>query len=134
MDTTHYNIQQMAQMSGLSAHTLRYYERIGLLPATARRASGHRMYSEADWVRLQFLLKLKATGMPIQQMITFNQLYEQGDSTIPQRRQMLAAQKVIVQQQIEAMQNSLCFIELKIARYYEVEASTEGAALLAAPM
>lgn len=67
MDTFH-SISQMAEACGLSAHTLRYYERVGLLRAIARATSGHRCFSSSDLAWVAFLMRLRATGMPIRAM------------------------------------------------------------------
>ncbi|MCA9976226.1 MAG: MerR family transcriptional regulator, partial [Anaerolineales bacterium] len=61
-------IQEVAEMTGLTAHTLRYYEKIGLLESIDRHGNGHRRYDEADLGWIHFLKLLRGTGMPIQQM------------------------------------------------------------------
>ena len=62
-------ISAAAEASGVSAHTLRYYERAGILDPVDRAGSGHRRYDEEDLVRIQFLTKLRATGMPIREIL-----------------------------------------------------------------
>src|SRR5690348_5208100 len=87
--THNLSIQQMAKQCGLSAFTLRYYERAGLIRAVARSSSGHRRYSvqDRDWV--EFLNRLRETAMPIRQMARFARLRAQGDGTIAERRRLL---------------------------------------------
>ena len=67
-------IKDVSQRTGLSAHTLRYYERIGLIAPVARATGGQRRYAAADMDWLAFLLRLRTTGMPIQGMLEFARL------------------------------------------------------------
>jgi len=84
-----YTIDDVAERTGLTKHTLRYYEREGLLPPVAKASSGHRRYTDDDigWVR--FLQLLRATGMPIREAKEFLALTWAGDHTIPQRVEVL---------------------------------------------
>lgn len=116
--TQGYTIREVAEMIGLSTHTLRYYERIGLLDGVERKTNGHRLYSDVDVARLNFLNKLRATGMPIRGMIQFARLSVQGDTTIPQRHAMLEAHRNRVEEQISALQQNLETICYKIELYY----------------
>jgi len=83
------NIQQFAQHTGLSAHTLRYYERIGLMGTVARGPNGHRVYGphDAQWAIL--LNRLRETGMSIREMQRYGALRAQGDATIAARLALL---------------------------------------------
>jgi DNA-binding transcriptional MerR regulator len=117
-------IQQAAELSGLSEHTLRYYERIGLLKGVGRASNGHRRYGERDINRITFLNKLRMTGMGIQQMKAFNDLFLQGDQTIPQRRLLLQQHQLEVQARIEELQHNLDVISYKIELYGEKEADS----------
>ena len=76
-----FTIAQVATLSGLSAHTLRYYERIGLLDPVARVHGGQRRYDAKDLAWLAFLQRLRATGMPIRDMQRYAELRRQGEST-----------------------------------------------------
>ena len=78
--TTFLTIAQVAEATGLSTHTLRYYERIGLLDSVQRRDNGHRVFRAEDMTWLAFLLRLRDTGMPIAQMLQYAALRRQGDS------------------------------------------------------
>src|SRR5512140_1614657 len=82
-------IQQAAETTGLSVHTLRYYERIGLIHPIDRADNTHRRYTVQDVGWIEFLTKLRATGMSIQQMQIYAELQRQGDDTLPQRLEML---------------------------------------------
>jgi DNA-binding transcriptional MerR regulator len=116
-----YTIQQIAEITGLSVHTLRYYERIGLIDPVERASSGHRRYSDNDVARVEFLTRLKATGMPLRQMQKYTELIRQGDSTLTERRKILEAHRLVVQAEMGKLQETLDFIETKIERYYNTE-------------
>src|SRR5690606_38983841 len=78
-------IQQVAEATQLSEHTLRYYERIGLIHPISRADNGHRRYSPDDIGWIDFLTKLRAAGMTIQQMQAYAELQRRGDETLPER-------------------------------------------------
>ena len=118
-------IGQVAALTGVSTHTLRYYEQAGLLRAISRTAAGHRLYAPADLDWLAFVMRLKATGMPIAQMQQFAALRAQGESTFGARRRLLAAHRDAVRVHIEALQASLDAIGDKIAYYETRERETE---------
>lgn len=86
-----YTIDEAADRTGLSKHTLRYYEREGLLPPIAKASSGHRRYTDDDIGFVKFLQLLRATGMPIREMKEFVKLTRAGDHTIAQRVEVLTA-------------------------------------------
>jgi DNA-binding transcriptional MerR regulator len=118
-------IGQVARATGLSTHTLRYYEQAGLLRSVGRTSAGHRLYSPADLEWLQFVMRLKATGMPISGMRTFAQLRAHGDSTIDERRELLVAHRDAVLAHIAELQTNLAAIVDKI-RWYENAAGRRG--------
>ena len=80
-----YTIDEAAERTGLTKHTLRYYEREGLLPPIAKASSGHRRYTDDDIGWVKFLQLLRATGMPIREAKEFVTLTWAGDHTIPDR-------------------------------------------------
>lgn len=84
-----HTIEEAAELTGVSKHTLRYYEREGLLPAIAKAPSGHRRYTDDDIGWIRFLQLLRATGMPIRDMKDFVALTHAGDHTIAQRVEVL---------------------------------------------
>ena len=88
MKTT-YTIQQVTERTGLSSHTLRYYEKAGLIHGIERDTNNYRIYSEIDLEWLRFLIRLRDTGMPIRSMQYFVELRYRGDETITERRQIL---------------------------------------------
>ncbi len=83
------NIKAMSKQTGLSAHTLRYYEKIGLILGVDRDSKGHRDYSEKDIIWIEFIKRLKATRMPLDEIRKFATLRLQGKHTIGERLKML---------------------------------------------
>jgi DNA-binding transcriptional MerR regulator len=110
-------IGELAKRSGLSAHTLRYYERIGLLPVADRAASGHRDYDAAILVWIEFLGRMKTTGMPIREMLRYAKLRAAGDATIDARRELLEAHREKVRAHAAELQACLAVLDTKIAGY-----------------
>src|SRR5689334_15630975 len=96
-------IQEVSEATGLSAHTLRYYERIGLIHPIEREENTRRLYTEEDLGWIDFLLKLRATGMSIKDMQKYAELQRLGDLTLPDRVQMLKS----LQSKVEARMNEL---------------------------
>ena len=82
-------IQHVAEITGLSVHTLRYYERIGLIHPIERAENTHRRYTMDDIGWIDFLNKLRSMGMSIQEMQTYAELQRQGDASLPERVEML---------------------------------------------
>ena len=113
----------LAERSGLSAHTLRYYERIGLLPPAARDAAGRRSYDGSVLAWLEFLGRLKTTGMPLREMRRYAVLREQGVGTAPERRRLLEEHRERVHGHVEELQACLQALDAKIATYAETETS-----------
>jgi len=119
-------IQQVAQQTGLSVHTLRYYERNGLLEPVDRASSGHRHYSAEDIARIEFLTRLRATGMPIRQMQEFAQFFREQPEAIADRRMLLEAHERNVQAHIQELQRNLEVIQWKIGYYKKLEARQQA--------
>ena len=112
-------IEQASQLTGLSAHTLRYYERISLLSPVGRAPSGHRRYTQQDLERIRFLSYLQLTGMPLKQLRAYTALLEQGDAGIPGRIALLQAHREQVALQVEDLRQMLAVIEYKLATLAE---------------
>jgi DNA-binding transcriptional MerR regulator len=125
MDSELITIEQVAQRSGLSAHTLRYYERIGLLDPVGRATNGHRRYAAKDLVWLEFLTRLRATGMPIRHMLEYAELRRRGDTTIAERRALLEAHQQLIQARISELERNLAAITAKIQDYHQMEENSE---------
>ena len=112
-----WTIQRAAAETGLSADTLRYYEKIGLLPGIARSQSGHRRFSEDDLGWIRFLQRLRATGMPIEDIHRYGELMRAGDHTSAERRQILEAHRQRVTREIGNLNEALDILDRKIAHY-----------------
>lgn len=120
---TEFTIQSMAERCGLTAHTLRYYERIGLIRPIHRAENGHRRYSSEDEAWIGFLNRLRATGMPIQQMLRYAELRSQGDTTACERRQILEEHQRDIEAKIKALQECHALLTYKITNYHQIEQS-----------
>ncbi|SEM63413.1 MerR family transcriptional regulator [Paenibacillus sp. OV219] len=112
-----YSINEVAQKFGLSAHTLRYYDKEGLLPFVERTKSGNRIFTEADMNWVALICCLKDTGMPIKEMKTYSQWAALGADTIEERKSMLTEHRLEVERQIERLQHNLQLIDEKIGFY-----------------
>jgi DNA-binding transcriptional MerR regulator len=112
-------VREVAEQTGMTAHTLRYYERIGLVQPVARARSGHRRYGPEDLRWLEFLKKLHATDMPIRKMLEYARLVRQGEGTFAARRDLLEAHRIEVEARLDQLQSSLAVIRRKIALYGE---------------
>lgn len=116
-----YTISEIARITGRSADTLRYYERIGLIDPVRRAANGYRLYNEADLAWLEFLDRLSDTGMPIAGMQRFADLRRQGDSTVTARRELLETHEAELKLRLQQLERGLTAIRDKIAFYKEKE-------------
>ena len=114
-------IGDLAKRSGLSAHTLRYYERIGLLPYADRDGSGQRDYDASILKWIEFLGRLKTTGMPIREMLRYAALREEGDVTGLARQRMLEQHREHVAAHVAELQACLLVLDTKIAGYADAE-------------
>ncbi len=119
-------VQQVAEETGVSRHTLRYYERIGLILDVNRAPNGHRRYTDNDLEWIAFLKQLKATGMPLAQMQKFAELRRQGDGTAKQRREMLEAHRQTIMQQMQMLNDCLTVIDYKIDRHRRSERNEQS--------
>lgn len=128
MDET-LSIQEMAERTGLTAHTLRYYERIGLIQPVDRASSGHRRYSEEDVSWVEFLKRLRATGMPIREMQSYAGLLWQGAQTVEERRKLLELHRARVVQKVQELTDYLAVLDMKISHYKEAGASEKAVRL-----
>ena len=122
MSNAGYTIQEAAERTGVSVHTLRYYERIGLLGHVKRALNGHRRYTNGDLGWIRFLALLRNAGMSIQQMRTFVELERDGDSTLKERCEMLEEHRQSLHRNIEDLTGHLQALEKKI-EYYQGEYS-----------
>lgn len=108
-------------MTGLSAHTLRYHERIGLVGPVARGAGNQRLSDVGDLAWLAFLQRLRVTGMPIRDMRRFAHLRRSGEATIRARRLLLEGHRDEVPERIAGLQRNLAALTEKITHYQGLE-------------
>ena len=110
-------IGELAAVSGLSAHTIRYYERIGLMPAASRDGSRHRTYDPQTLVWIEFLGRLKTTGMPLRDMLRYARLRSLGAASEAERQKLLAAHRDVVRAHVDELMVCLDVLDAKIAGY-----------------
>ena len=116
-------IGELAARTGTSVHTIRYYEKIGLLPRADRDQSSHRDYDVSILEWLRFISRLKTTGMPIRQMLRYAALRDRGAETVGERQRLLEEHRAFVAANIAQLQTSLTALDTKIAGY---AGATEG--------
>ncbi|MFF9085226.1 MerR family transcriptional regulator [Streptomyces sp. NPDC014991] len=116
-----YTISEVVARTGLTAHTLRWYERIGLMPHVDRSHTGQRRYSNRDLDWLDFVTKLRLTGMPVADMVRYAELVREGESTYAARRGLLEATRRDVLGRIAELRDTLAVLDRKISFY-----ATEG--------
>jgi DNA-binding transcriptional MerR regulator len=118
-------IGELARLSGLTAHTIRYYERIGLLPYADRDRSSQRDYDASILTWIEFLGRLKATGMPIREMLRYAALRQSGKATEAERRLLLERHRERVRTGLAELQANLLVLDIKIADYAASEKRTK---------
>ncbi|WP_058303581.1 MerR family transcriptional regulator [Gorillibacterium timonense] len=124
-----YTIKEAAEQSGLTVHTLRYYEQEGLMPAVARDERGNRMFEAGDMEWLHFICCLRDTGMPVAQVKHFAELAFLGDHTMRERLQILQEHKQLTEKKMEEMDGFLQKITHKTEWYERLVRETEAAAV-----
>lgn len=122
-----FTVQQMAQATGLSAHTLRYYERAGLMLQRIERdeGNGYRCYNQEDVAWIEFLKRLRATGMPIRDIQRYTSLLRQGEETMPERLQLLKQHQCRVEEHLKETRRHLDVITFKIDCYEQLHTQHE---------
>ncbi|MGF7036432.1 DNA-binding transcriptional MerR regulator [Paenibacillus mucilaginosus] len=113
------SIAQVSKKFDLSQDTLRYYERIGLIPRVNRNKSGIRNYSEEDCRWVEFVKCMRGIGLPIETLIEYVKLYQQGDDTIEARKDLLTEQRKLLLTRMNEMSVVLERMNEKILRYEE---------------
>ena len=117
MTAAELTIAEVAGRTGLTRHTLRYYERAGLMLGVDRAGSGHRRYTEHDLGWIELITKLRATGMPIREVRRYAELVRAGDGNEDERLALLRAHRERVRAQLDTMAAYLGAIEMKISYY-----------------
>ena len=110
-------ISEVSEKYGISPDTLRYYERVGLLPPVRRSKSGLRDYSESDLNWIDFIKCMRNAGLPIEQLAQYVQLFPQGDATVEARKKILQDQRNEPAGRMVELQRTLNLLDSKIALY-----------------
>jgi len=114
------NIQKFSTLTNISAHTIRYYEKIGVLKHVARNASGHRFFTAKDVDWIGFVKRLKEVGMPLDNIKLYADLREKGEATSVLRKQLLQEHVLILEERIALESLHLKKIKEKIVHYERV--------------
>jgi DNA-binding transcriptional MerR regulator len=117
MTSADLTIAEVAERTGLTRHTLRYYERDGLMLGVGRSGSGHRRYTEHDLGWIELITKLRATGMPVREVRRYAELVRAGGGNEDERLALLRAHRGRVRAQLETMTAYLDAIDMKISYY-----------------
>ncbi|SKA74862.1 DNA-binding transcriptional regulator, MerR family [Clostridium sp. USBA 49] len=113
-------ISEVSVKFDISQDTLRYYERIGLIPPVNRNKSGIRDYKEEDCKWIEFIKCMRGAGLPIEALIEYVNLFQKGDETIEARKELLNEQRKKLIAKIEDMKKTLERLNYKIARYEKI--------------
>lgn len=110
-------IKEVSERFGISQDTLRYYERVGMIPAVTRTSSGIRNYQQDDLSWVELAICMRNAGLPVEAMIEYVKLTQEGDSTIPARLRILEDQREVLLEQKEKIDATLKRLNYKIRRY-----------------
>lgn len=110
-------ITEVSEKFDIPQDTLRYYERIGLLPRVNRNKSGNRDFTEEDCNWVEFIKCMRSAGLPIEVLIEYVGLFQQGDETVETRKELLIEQRKQLGARMEDMKKTLERLDFKIARY-----------------
>lgn len=117
--TPKYTIKDVSEMTGLTAHTIRYYDNSGLIPGLDRTDGNARLFSDYAVSWLHLVHCLRATGLPVEQVRHYIRLCQEGDSTIRERGEMIFQQKKVLQQQLRDLQQQMEILKYKENYYRE---------------
>src|SRR4026209_980110 len=118
-------IAEVSAQYGISADTLRYYERVGLIPRVHRNDGGIRDYDELDLRRVDFIKCMRSAGLPVEVLIEYVALVQQGDSTIEARKEILKEQRALLAARMEEMQKTLDILDHKLEVYEKAALTKE---------
>lgn len=110
-------IAEVCTRFDLSQDTLRYYEKIGLIPSIQRKSSGIRNYSEEDCKWIEFIKCMRSAGLSIEFLSEYVRLFKEGDTTLEKRRTLLIEQRRLLRDKMEEMQTTLDRLDRKVERY-----------------
>jgi DNA-binding transcriptional MerR regulator len=120
------NIRQAAEHSGVSVHTLRYYERIGLLDGVGRSSSGYREYDDRALGCIRFMTMLRETGMGIQQMLEFTELERSGAASFGTRYHLLQSHRAGLMAHMARLQGHMRYLDEKVEYFWKLEQREQG--------
>lgn len=112
-------ISEVSRKYNLTTDTLRYYERIGVIPQVHRTGAGLRDYTEEDCSWVELVKCMRSAGLPIEAIAEYVKLTQEGESTIPARRQLLVEQRAQLQEQLTSITRAMERLDYKISRYNE---------------
>lgn len=112
-------IKEVSEKYGISQDTLRYYERVQVIPAVTRTSGGIRDYQEEDLKWVELAVCMRNAGLPIESLIEYQKLFQAGDETIPARLELLQSQMKILKKQKEQIEEMMGRLSYKIDRYEE---------------
>ena len=112
-------IKEVSEHFGISQDTLRYYERVKMIPKVTRTSGGIRDYQEEDLKWVELALCMRSAGLPIEVMIEYLDLYQKGDETIPARLELLSSQMEVLQEQKKQLEATMNRLAYKISKYEE---------------
>lgn len=112
-------IKEVSEHFGISQDTLRYYERVKMIPKVTRTSGGIRDYQEEDLKWVELALCMRRAGLPIEVMIEYLDLYQKGDETIPARLELLSNQMEVLQEQKKQLEATMNRLAYKISKYEE---------------
>lgn len=120
-------ISEVSKQCDISADTLRYYERIGLLPPVRRTKSGIRDYSDLDVRRVEFIKCMRTAGLPVEVLIEYYRLVQQGDKTMGDRKAILVERRAEIKARMAELQKTLDLLDYKISFYENAVLKAENA-------
>ena len=112
-------IKEVCEKFDITPDTLRYYERVGVIPEVNRTAGGIRDYQEEDVAWVENAACMRSAGVPIEMLIEYVKLYQQGDETLEARKNLLMEAKNEVQKQLDKYKATMDRLNFKISRYEE---------------
>lgn len=112
-------IKEVSEHFGITQDTLRYYERVGMIPPVPRTPGGRRNYQAEDLGWVELALCMRSAGLPVEAMIEYVKLCRQGDGTFPQRLRLLQDQREVLLAQARQIQETLDRLDYKISRYQQ---------------
>ena len=112
-------IKEVCEKYDITADTLRYYERVGVIPTVSRTKGGIRNYTEEDIAWVENAICMRSAGVPVEMLIEYVKLFQEGDSTFNARRDLLAEARSDIQKQLDRITETARLLDYKISRYDE---------------